>query len=94
MGIVLAFLFIFIILISFSKYSMISSYDPLNINYSVAIGITLAASFSDIISWTPYAGDYSRYTQDKKSVVPYVFLEVFLLHLFLKLPACWLPFYH
>ncbi|KJE49571.1 MULTISPECIES: cytosine permease [Acidiplasma] len=77
MGIVLAFLFIFIILISFSKYSMISSYDPLNINYSVAIGITLAASFSDIISWTPYAGDYSRYTQDKKSVVPYVFFGSF-----------------
>ena len=42
-----------------------------------AIGTTLAASFSYIMSWSPYASDYSRYLSEKTSktkVVAYALL--------------------
>ncbi len=78
MGIVLAILFIFIIIESFTKYATIISYKPVETAIGAGIGITLAASFSDIISWTPYAADYSRYTKDKKSVFSYAFSGSFI----------------
>ncbi len=73
MSVVLGIMFVFIILFSISRASDIYAYKPLYYGFGIAFGITLASSFSYIMSWGPYAADYSRYNYGKN-----VFLYTFL----------------
>lgn len=68
MSVVLGVLFAFVTYIALSKPDLISAYTP---SYSIpaiaGFGVTLAASFSYIMAWGPYAADYSRYVSSKRS---------------------------
>jgi NCS1 family nucleobase:cation symporter-1 len=50
----------------------------------VAFGITLATSFSYLMSWGPYAADYSRYNKEKNAFI-YTFLGGFIASLWAEL---------
>ncbi|MHB1812118.1 MAG: purine-cytosine permease family protein [Thermoplasmataceae archaeon] len=62
LSLVLGILFLFIIFISSSHLSALTSYSPgYSVTAAVGFGIVLASSFSYIMSWGPYASDYSRF---------------------------------
>lgn len=69
MSFVLGIMFAFLTIFSLSRMDLISSYtsSPVISPYA-AFGITLAVSFSYLMSWSPYASDYSRYVSSKGSV--------------------------
>ncbi len=69
MSVILGIIFAFIILISLIKAPVITSYVPVSANTGIAFGITLATSFSYLMSWAPYAADYSRYNEEKNTFI-------------------------
>lgn len=78
MSFVLGIMFAFLTIYSLTKMDAISSYSA-SPSFSVyaAFGITIAVSFSYLMSWSPYASDYSRYVSSKGSsrkVFAYTFI--------------------
>ncbi|AAT42716.1 allantoin permease family protein [Picrophilus oshimae DSM 9789] len=71
MSIVLGIIFSFIVIDSLIRPEKILLYH--GVYSGIGFGITLASTFSYIMSWAPYAADYSRYNQDKGSVFTYSF---------------------
>jgi NCS1 family nucleobase:cation symporter-1 len=72
MSVVLGLLFLAIIAISIPRFGLVFSYVPqtaptTTIGLLGALGTTLAVCFSYIMSWSPYASDYSRYLPEKSS---------------------------
>ena len=75
MSIVLGILFLFLLIVSFEKingqvminYSKNASFSP----YLVAL--VLASVFSYLVSWTPYASDYTRYLPENTSAKKIIF---------------------
>jgi NCS1 family nucleobase:cation symporter-1 len=68
MSVLLGGLFVFATLIIISQhYEAISSYSPKPVGGTglAVLAITLAASFSYVMSWSPYGSDYSRYLPEK-----------------------------
>jgi NCS1 family nucleobase:cation symporter-1 len=78
MAAVLGFLFAVALLIALGNGAALSAWHPASSGASqwALFGIVLAASFSYIMSWAPYASDYSRYLPEhtpRARVVLYVF---------------------
>ncbi|AKA49466.1 hypothetical protein IX51_10565 [uncultured archaeon] len=78
MSFVLGIMFAFVTIFSLSKMNVLASYSPSHVlpEYA-AFGTTVAVSFSYIMSWSPYASDYSRYISSRKSgrkVFAYTFI--------------------
>ncbi len=71
MSIVLGLIFTFIVIYSLIRPEKIVLYH--GIYSGIGFGITLASTFSYIMSWAPYAADYSRYNKNSKSVFTYSF---------------------
>ena len=69
MSFVLGLLFIFIVINAGFHTSEIYAYKPVSFGFGIAFGITLATSFSYLMSWGPYAADYSRYNKTKNSFI-------------------------
>ncbi len=69
MSVVLGILFAIIILDTGFHIGQIYSYKPIYFGFGVAFGITLATSFSYLMSWGPYAADYSRYNKTKNAFI-------------------------
>ncbi len=67
MSLVLGLLFIFIVFNAGFHAGEIYAYKPVSYGFGVAFGITLATSFSYLMSWGPYAADYSRYNKTRNS---------------------------
>ena len=68
MSVVLGILFAFVTYTALSKPDLISAYTPSYVIPAVAgFGVTLAASFSYIMAWGPYAAGYSRYVSSRRS---------------------------
>jgi NCS1 family nucleobase:cation symporter-1 len=68
MAVLLGALFAFATLLVLDRgYAAISSFSPRTTGGSVLaiFGITLAAAFSYVMSWSPYGSDYSRYLPEK-----------------------------
>lgn len=63
MSVVLGVMFAVISIRYFTTFSSTYSYHPSGLSPLIAFGITLAASFSYIMAWGPYASDYSRFTR-------------------------------
>lgn len=82
LSLVLGILFLFIIYTSFSRLSILTSYSPdYTVTAAVGFGIVLASSFSYIMSWGPYASDYSRFIPSRysrKSVFSWTFSGSFI----------------
>lgn len=78
MSFVLGIMFAFLTAYSLLNTSAISSYSASPVIPAFAgMGITIAVSFSYLMSWSPYASDYSRYVRpgsSTKKVVLYTFL--------------------
>lgn len=91
MAVLLAALFAFATLIILTQHSTaISSYSPNPVGGGAlaVFAITLAASFSYVMSWSPYGSDYSRYLPEKtpfKSSLSNAFLGAFIGSLWLEL---------
>ncbi len=60
MSVVLGILFLYLTVYSFTNYSGDFYYGAFSL---VGLGTTVALSFSYIMSWGPYASDYSRYVR-------------------------------
>ncbi len=84
MSVVLGIMFSFIIISSLFKISYIYAYKPVYYGFGVAFGITLATSFSYIMSWGPYAADYSRYNKEKNTFI-YTFSGGFIASLWAEI---------
>ncbi len=84
MSLVLGVMFAFIILFSITRISDIYAYKPIYYGFGIAFGITLASSFSYIMSWGPYAADYSRYNYGK-NIFLYTFLGGFVASLWAEI---------
>ena len=69
MSVVLGILFLFIVLNAGFHAGAIYAYKPVYYGFGVAFGITLATSFSYLMSWGPYAADYSRYNKTRNSFI-------------------------
>ncbi len=69
MSVILGILFTFIVLNAGFHINEIDAYKPLYFGFGVAFGITLATSFSYLMSWGPYAADYSRYNKTKNAFI-------------------------
>ncbi|WP_337860820.1 cytosine permease, partial [Ferroplasma sp.] len=69
MSVVLGILFVIIIVNAGFHINEISAYKPVYFGVGVAFGITLATSFSYLMSWGPYAADYSRYNKTKNAFI-------------------------
>jgi NCS1 family nucleobase:cation symporter-1 len=69
MSVILGILFTIIILNAGFHINEIYAYKPLYFGFGVAFGITLATSFSYLMSWGPYAADYSRYNKTKNAFI-------------------------
>jgi NCS1 family nucleobase:cation symporter-1 len=69
MSVILGILFAVIIISASYHTGEIYAYKPLYYGFGVAFGITLAISFSYLMSWGPYAADYSRYNKTKNAFV-------------------------
>ncbi len=78
MSFVLGIMFVFLTVFSLTQTSLISAYasSPVIPVYA-AMGITIAVSFSYLMSWSPYASDYSRYIRPGSSTKK-VFVFTFL----------------
>ena len=77
MAVVLGIMFAAITIEWIIRPSGIGSYHPpISSSTFIGFGITVAASFSYIMSWGPYASDYSRFVTRKrqKSTFSFVFL--------------------
>lgn len=89
MSAILGILFVLVTYLSLTKYDLIISYSPsYEIPAIAGFGITLAASFSYLMAWGPYAADYSRYVSPKRSsrkVFTYTFLGGFIASLWLEI---------
>lgn len=69
MSFVLGIMFAFLTVFSLTRMSAINSYSPSPvISTYAAFGITIAVSFSYLMSWSPYASDYSRYISSRGSL--------------------------
>ncbi len=68
MSFVLGIMFAFVTIFSLTRMESLSAYaaSP-EISRYAAFGITIAVSFSYLMSWSPYASDYSRYISQKRS---------------------------
>ncbi len=84
MSIVLGIMFSFIIILSLFKLPAILSYKPSYYGFGIAFGTTLATSFSYIMSWGPYAADYSRYNNEKNTFI-YTFSGGFIASLWAEI---------
>ncbi len=69
MSVILGILFTIIILNAGLHINDIYAYKPSSFGFGVAFGITLATSFSYLMSWGPYAADYSRYNKTKNAFI-------------------------
>ncbi|WMT52019.1 MAG: cytosine permease [Ferroplasma sp.] len=69
MSLVLGILFIFIVANATFHAGELYAYKPMYYGFGVAFGITLATSFSYLMSWGPYAADYSRYNKTRNSFI-------------------------
>ncbi|KJE49762.1 MULTISPECIES: cytosine permease [Acidiplasma] len=78
MSAVLGLIFIFIIVSGIYHSSSILNYASVSYPSGIAFGITLATSFSYIMSWAPYASDYSRFNEDGHGIFYYTFLGGFI----------------
>lgn len=78
MSFVLGIMFAFLTIFALSRADLLASYSakPVISGYA-AFGITIAVSFSYLMSWSPYASDYSRYISQKRSTRK-VFLFTFI----------------
>jgi NCS1 family nucleobase:cation symporter-1 len=78
MAAILGILFAIAIVIALTHGSTIASWQPKPVAGSLALfAIVLAISFSYIMSWSPYASDYSRYLPEETSrsrITVYVFV--------------------
>jgi NCS1 family nucleobase:cation symporter-1 len=78
MAAILGILFAIAIVIGLTHSSTIAAWTPKPIAGNLALfAIVLAVSFSYIMSWSPYASDYSRYlpeTTSRRSATVYVFI--------------------
>jgi NCS1 family nucleobase:cation symporter-1 len=78
MAAILGILFVIATVIALSHGSSISAWQPKPVASSLALfAIVLAISFSYIMSWSPYASDYSRYLPEITSrsyIAIYVFI--------------------
>ncbi len=78
MSFVLGIMFAFLTIYSFAHFDIASSYSSSPVvPVSVGIGITVAVSFSYLMSWSPYASDYSRYVRpggSERKVFAYTFI--------------------
>ncbi len=84
MSVVLGIMFLFIIVSSLFKLPLIYDYKPSYYGFGIAFGITLATSFSYIMSWGPYAGDYSRYNKEQNTFI-YTFSGGFIASLWAEI---------
>lgn len=69
MSAVLGIIFVIILVDAALHANQIYAYKPLYFGFGVAFGITLATSFSYLMSWGPYAADYSRYNKTKNAFI-------------------------
>ncbi|TMD24322.1 MAG: allantoin permease [Chloroflexi bacterium] len=78
MALILGVLFAIATVIALTHGSAIAAWHPKPVGSTVALfGIVLAVSFSYIMSWSPYASDYSRYLPEITSrsyIAIYVFI--------------------
>jgi NCS1 family nucleobase:cation symporter-1 len=74
MAVVLGVLFIGVFFVAFGQAGSRLAQLPTGVPFLSAFGITLAATFSYLMSWSPYASDYSRYlatTTSERDVMLY-----------------------
>lgn len=78
MSFVLGIMFAFLTVYSLLNTSALSTYTSAPvIPVFAGMGITIAVSFSYLMSWSPYASDYSRYVRpggSSKKVIAYTFI--------------------
>lgn len=78
MSFVLGIMFAFVTIFSLTRTDALASYTASpEISGYAAFGITIAVSFSYLMSWSPYASDYSRYISRKRSMKK-VFIFTFI----------------
>jgi NCS1 family nucleobase:cation symporter-1 len=91
MSVLLGALFAFAtVIIAAQHYAAISSYSPKAVSAGslAVLAITLAASFSYVMSWSPYGSDYSRYLPEKttyRASMLNTFVGVFIASFWLEL---------
>lgn len=88
MSVVLGLLFLVVTIIALSHQHLLVAYQPHVKSPWVLFVIMVAAAFSYIGSWSPYASDYSRYLAPdtkKRWIGIYVFLGSFIASVWLEL---------
>ena len=88
MAIILGVLFLIATFIALQQHATLAAYHPVQPHVWPMFAIMVAAAFSYIGSWAPYASDYSRYLKpstSRKSIVGNVFWGSFLASVWLEL---------
>lgn len=88
MSVLLAILFTVVTIIAATQTGKLLAYHPTTQGLWPLFAIMVAAAFSYVGSWGPYASDYSRYlpvTTDRKKIMLHVFLGSFIASAWLEL---------
>ncbi|KAA8923487.1 cytosine permease [Thermoplasma sp.] len=88
MSYVLGILFVFLVLFLLHSHATISYQYTVSFNIPAAFGITFASAFSYIMSWGPYAADYSRHvssTRGSKLIFHYTLLGSVIASIFAEM---------
>ncbi len=88
MSVVLAILFAIVTVLSVTQTGRLAAYHPTTTGVWPLFAIMVAAAFSYVGSWGPYASDYSRYLPahtDRKKIIAHAFFGSFLASIWLEL---------
>jgi NCS1 family nucleobase:cation symporter-1 len=88
MSVVLGVLFFVASIIALQHHQVLAAYHPVHTHVWPMFAIMVAAAFSYIGSWGPYASDYSRYLRPdtpQKQILIYAFLGAFIASAWLEL---------